>query len=213
MSHEDEDELIGEKLSDVPKIDSGEDCNGKTKMKDDASVVRDDDGDALFGGYCSLGAGLGTDHLGEGRCMYHGGCTTGAPEGNQNRTTHGLNADLEHYYESLDDDGQAFVDDVSEAILSRYWAGYDSLDEELAHQVAVKLHIISKASDYAENEAAISQIIDGREERAALLNEISQYDMSILDELDELGVLGEPDEEHRLENWRDWINESSNHDQ
>ncbi len=208
MSLEDEDGLIGEKMGDVPTVDPGEYCNGKTKMKDDASVVRDDDGDALFGGYCSMGAGLGTDHLGEGRCMYHGGCSTGAPEANQNRTTHGLNADPDHYYESLDEEEQAFVDGISETILNRHRARYgdiDSLDDELAHRVAVKLHIVSKASDYVENESGLVQTISGREESAALLDELRQYDMSIFDDLEKLGVLSEPDEAERLESWRGFV--------
>lgn len=36
------------------------------------------------GGYCSLAAGSGTNHLGEGRCKYHGGASPGRP------ITHGL---------------------------------------------------------------------------------------------------------------------------
>ena len=28
------------------------------------------------GGRCQMPAGFGTDHVGEGRCKYHGGCNT-----------------------------------------------------------------------------------------------------------------------------------------
>lgn len=40
---------------------------------------------------CQLPAGFGTDHVGEGRCKFHGGCNTGPKDatGNKNARKHG----------------------------------------------------------------------------------------------------------------------------
>ena len=46
----------------LPKKDAGEKCNARTSS----------------GKYCGNESGKGTDHLGEGRCVYHGG-TAGRP--------------------------------------------------------------------------------------------------------------------------------------
>ena len=39
---------------------------------------------------CKLPAGFGTDHLGSGRCKYHGGASKGAPKKNKNAERHGF---------------------------------------------------------------------------------------------------------------------------
>ena len=33
----------------------------------------------LYGGYCESEAGLGTKHIGRGRCKFHGGASDGPP--------------------------------------------------------------------------------------------------------------------------------------
>lgn len=60
MSLDMEDEFIGEPSHLVPKVEPSEYCNGKKKMKEDGSVVRNEGGQVLFGGYCKAGAGKGT---------------------------------------------------------------------------------------------------------------------------------------------------------
>ncbi len=40
---------------------------------------------------CKLRAGHGTEHQGEGRCKFHGGCSPGGPAGNDHAVTHGFN--------------------------------------------------------------------------------------------------------------------------
>lgn len=54
-------------------------------MTDETCDAQNRDGDP-----CSLPAGWGTDHPGEGRCKHHGGATEGAgpPEGNTNAAEH-----------------------------------------------------------------------------------------------------------------------------
>lgn len=54
------------------------------------------------GDECQLPAGWGTDHSGEGACKHHGGASSGAPENNDNATTHG--AFKEHFRSDLTDD-------------------------------------------------------------------------------------------------------------
>lgn len=39
---------------------------------------------------CKHPAGFGTDHLGSGRCKFHGGASKGAPKKNKNSEKHGL---------------------------------------------------------------------------------------------------------------------------
>lgn len=72
----DESEFIGRPLDEAPTRDPTEqDCMGKKKQKREGEVVRDDDGNALFGGYCRSWPGKGTDHVGRGRCKHHAGST------------------------------------------------------------------------------------------------------------------------------------------
>lgn len=88
----DEEHYHGCVLEAVPKKDpTGKDCMGRKKLKRDGEVVRDDDGNALFDGYCRSWPGKGTDHVGEGRCKFHGGSSSGAPSGEENGNfKHGL---------------------------------------------------------------------------------------------------------------------------
>lgn len=55
---------------------------------------------------CKKKAGWGTDHLGSGRCKFHGGASTGAPKGNQNARKHGI------YSKSLLDDEKVLWDEI-----------------------------------------------------------------------------------------------------
>ena len=204
-----EEEFLGMASTEVPQAEAGEYCNAK-------KTERTEDGTCIFAGYCEAEAGKGTEHFGDGRCKHHGGAIRdggpGAPEGNQNAQTHALNADPNHYYESLEKDDRTFVDNTSEAILSRLQAGsgeIDDLDRKLAHRVAVKFHIVGKASDYVENESGLIDVAgDGNQDReATLLDEIRKYDHSIIDDLETLGILEDPEsqEADALSQWREFV--------
>jgi|APHM01.1.fsa_nt_gi hypothetical protein len=73
---------------------------------------------------CQQKAGWGTDHVGEGRCKFHGGASDGAPEGNDNALTHGghstdLPDDLEdHEREFVEQFMSAIEADDAEAVLA-----------------------------------------------------------------------------------------------
>lgn len=162
---------------------------------------------------CKRPAGWGTDHAGEGACKLHGG-NAGAPEGNQNRTTHGLNADPHRYAQSLDRENREFIEDVAATIEDRIRSNtgnVDYMDRVLARRVAIKLHIVSKASDYVQNQSGMVQTIttqhSSRKEKAALLSEIRRYDDSIFSDLKKLGVLDDPDSQKAdaLSKWRGFI--------
>lgn len=207
MSLEEEEELIGEESADVPTVEPGEDCNGK-------KTERSDDGDTVFAGYCNAKAGSGTDHLGEGRCRYHGGCSTGAPEGNQNRTTHALNADPQNYFQSLPREQKEYVRDVSATIEDRIRSNtgkVDHLDRTMARRIAIELHIVSKASDYVENVSGLTETImteyGSHEKEAALLGEIRKRDKTIFNMLQKVGVLNDPESQKAdaLEDWRAFV--------
>lgn len=126
----DEDELIGKSLDEVPRHDSTDErCMGKKKQTRDGEVVRDNDENALFAGYCGSWPGKGTDHVGEGRCSNHGGNAgsggeregSGAPKENTNAVTHGAYAECNSYYQNvLDDTMREFVDDVFADYLEQY---------------------------------------------------------------------------------------------
>lgn len=100
----DEEELVGEPADEVPKQEStDEDCRGK----------RVDDG--AFVGYCQAWPGQGTDHVGEGRCKFHGGLNSGengqgARADNENAVTHG--AFREHFTSGLTEGERMAFDDA-----------------------------------------------------------------------------------------------------
>ena len=210
MTIEDEEQYLGEPPDSVPKIDPNEHCNGK---KVDRS-----DGETVFDGYCNARAGMGTDHSGEGRCKYHGGCSTGAPEGNQHAQTHALNADPHHYHQSLPPEEKEYVRDVAASIedrIRRNTGDVDYLDRVMARRVAIELHIVSKATDYVENVSGLTETIftehGSHEKKAALLGEIRKRDKSIFKMLKELGVLDDPESQKAdaLESWRSWVEEGN----
>lgn len=222
MTIADEDEWIGEELHLVPKVDAGEKCNGKKKMKADGGVVRNEENHVLFGGYCKAVAGKGTDHLHEGRCKNHGGSTPGAPAHNQNARKHGLTSDPHHYHENASPEVQQDIHDTTATILDRIRQGQgrdpDLLDRKLARRVAIKLDVVAEASKYVKDVSGLVQVVTteggSHEEKAALLDEIRRYDNSIFQNLRELGVdpknLGHTNDPQTkqadaLDSWRQFV--------
>jgi len=111
---------------------------------------------------CARPAGWGTDHPGEGACKLHGG-NAGAPEGNQNRTTHGLNADPKKYFEGLPPAQQEYIREVAGTIEDRLCANgrsLDMLDRAMALRIAIEFHIVGKATDYVENSSGLTQTVN-----------------------------------------------------
>ena len=207
-----EEEFVGTPLSYVPQAPVTEtDCNGKRWEG------KDEENRKLFAGYCDLSPGFGTDHTGEGRCKFHGG-SGGAPESNQNAQKHALTADPNHYHESLPDEEKEFVLDAAAAIedrIRRNKGDVDYLDRILCRRIAIRLHIVAQASDYTGNVVGLTQTIfteDGAfDQKTPLVDEIRQYDNSIMQDLKNLGVLNDPDSKKAdaLESWKEFVDQES----
>lgn len=208
MTTHDEDEYLGQEFDRVPKVDPGVECNGK-KME------RTDDGERLFDGYCSLPAGWGAVEGGEEgrRCKLHGGTPSGgAPENNQNATKHALGSDPHHYYQSLPPEGKEFVRQLATTIenrVQRKTGTLDYMDRTLARQVAIQLHIATRATSYVGNESGLLQEVRGKEEAAPLLEEVRQYVNSIFGNLKKLDVLDDANrsDTDSVQSWRNFMEE------
>lgn len=210
MTADDEVRYLGMKLDDVPKTEPNGECNGK-------KAETTDDGDRLFNGYCSLPAGWGVVEGGEDgrRCKLHGGVPSGgAPSSNQNAIKHGLNSDPHHYYNSLSPEHKQYIEEMAAAIEDRVrdnTGSVDPLDQRLARNIAIELHIVSKASAYVEKESGLMQKVatgnGPHEETAPLLDEIRRYDNSIMSNLKKIGVLDDPESQKAdsLNSWRGFV--------
>jgi len=211
MTGDDEDEYLGREIDAVPKVEPDEECNGR-------KTERTEDGDRLFAGYCSLPAGWGVVEGGEDgrRCKLHGGVASGgAPESNQNAAKHGLDADPHHYYRSLSPEQQQYIEVLATTIEDRVRENtgrVDHMDMVLARQIAIQLHISTKASKYVEEESGLVQEVRGRREAAPLLEEVRKYDNSIFQNLKELGVLDDPEsaKADSVESWRQFLEDGEN---
>lgn len=124
---EDESDLTGEPLRDVPERPPDGECNARRTDRRDRFV-----------GYCDRTAGWGTDGD-EGRCSTHGGSggapegndnaegnDGGAPEGNRNASTHDLYTDANTFYQEVLDDGlQALCDRIYDDYVEAFEAAND----------------------------------------------------------------------------------------
>lgn len=83
----------------------------------------------------------------------------------------------------------------------------DYTDRILSRQVAIQLHISTKASKYVEEESGLMQEVRGRREAAPLLEEVRKYDDSIFQSLKELGVLDDPEsaKADSVGSWRQFL--------
>ncbi|WP_336035160.1 hypothetical protein [Halobacterium yunchengense] len=211
MTGDKEDEYLGREIDAVPKVEPAEECNGR-------KTERPEDGDRVFAGYCSLPAGWGVVEGGEDgrRCKLHGGVPGGgAPANNQNATKHGLDADPHHYYQSLPPKEQQFIEELARTIEDRVrenTGSVDHTDRILSRQVAIQVHISTKASKYVEGKSGLVQKMQGRREAAPLLEEVRKYDNSIFQSLKELGVLEDPEsaKADSVDSWREFLEGGEN---
>lgn len=87
----------------------------------------------------------------------------------------------------------------------------DYLDRILARRIAVRLHIVCQASDYTGNVVGLTQTVfteDGTfDQKTPLVDEIRQYDKSIVQDLKSLGVLQDPESKKAdaLDSWRKFV--------
>lgn len=214
-----EEDFVGTPMSYVPRAPVTEKrCNGKRWEG------RDDENRKLFAGYCQLSPGYGVEGTKEGRCKFHGGAAhqsddIGAPESNQNALKHGLTADPHHYHEKLEPEEREFVMDAAATIRDRIRekkGDVDYLDRVLSQRIAIRLHIVSLASDYTGNVVGLTQTVfteDGEfDQKTPLVDEIRQYDNSIMQDLQKLGVLNDPETQKAdaLQEWKKFVDHGTN---
>jgi hypothetical protein len=182
-----EEQYLGNVSDEVPRIEPDEQCNGK-------KIEQDSSGRTIFSGYCNAKAGKGTHHVGQGRCKHHGGCSTGAPKGNQNAQTHAMHADPQHYFQSLPDEEKEYIRNVAASIHGRIQVTDDEgnhPDRVVARRIAIKLHTTGKASNHLKNLSEKTEINEkSLQKQATLLNKIRKREESIFRALNEKGAMG-----------------------
>lgn len=152
---------------------------------------------------CGHPAGWGTD-TDDGPCKFHGGASTGAPEGNQNAQTHALFADHDGYYHNLDDDAQQWLFDFTHVLLDRHRDAHgkepDMFDREALKNIAIDFHRVAHANEwFAENGMVQQDIQDTPQSfsKTTKINvwasEIRQYNESIYRRMQKHGLLNDPE--------------------
>lgn len=145
-----DDPEVAEVRHDLVMKDSDYECNSRKRNGVD---------------YCSNRAGFKTNHVGEGRCTFHGGSTvehSGAPEGNVNNMKHGDNMDNNRYYEMQDSAAQEEMDDLVDSMLDEAPFGED--DRFLVKRVeniAIDMHKQDKVQEYIAKEGLTQDQIVG----------------------------------------------------
>lgn len=116
------DDLLGQPLDEVPIRSPDENCNGRRWEH------RDEGDEVVFVGYCQNRAGKGTDHVGDGRCKFHGGAADNTGESNGNYCHGGFS--------------ESFPDDLSRSpreVVEELAAGADEPRHEHARLIAAVL--------------------------------------------------------------------------
>jgi len=126
------------------------------------------------------------------------------PAGNANATSHELFSDRDIYYQRLDTDRQAWVFDLTHAILDRVRAvrgDVDLVDKELAKNIAIDMDKVATANAHISREGILQDlVIDGDDgpmvvedaQQHAILRELRLHNESIEKRLRRLGVLDDP---------------------
>lgn len=168
--------------------------------KDDKCAANVKNGD----GYCANPAGFRTDHVGDGRCYLHGGCSTGPPEGTANAEKHGLHSDRQLYYERQDPEAKAWIDSVRDSLLSDAPFTEDNFAKyQMIQNIAIDMHKLRRANDYIDEKGVVDRdktvgyTDDGRpikqDEENALNIAYDRLNKTITKQLKELGVLSDPE--------------------
>lgn len=161
-------------------------------------------------GYCSLPAGWGTDHNGEGRCKFHGGAGSGAPKGNQNAQTHGIYSQRSNYYNDLSAEEKAWVDSLVQSMLDDAPFTKDNFQKfQMLREIAIDMHKKRHANNYIAEAGIIEENLqrdeDGkpiRDSDGELVTETDENPVNVAyDRLDrtmtrkmkELGILDDPE--------------------
>lgn len=147
-------------------------------------------------------AGFRTDHVGEGRCYLHGGCT---PKGLTNAETHGIYTERQRYYENRSELEQNWIDAVVESLLDDMPGGDNPSFAKLqmVRNIAIDMHKQRNANDYIDEigvvhrDKTVGYTDDNRPIKEDQENAINiAYDRltrTITRQMKELGILDDPE--------------------
>jgi len=139
-----------------------------------------------------------------GRCYVHGG-TAGAPEGNTNAMTHGLNAKRSNYYENLPQDDKEFVEAMADSWIENAPFDRDNFAKvNEVYRVAVDQLRLWNAQDYFEDGLIYTQVVGQKDDGEPLEVEdenpanlaYDRLDRTTLRKLKELGALDDPESQN-----------------
>lgn len=112
-------------------------------------------------GYCELPKGYDTDHLGEGRCKYHGGRGGSFEAGNNAAETHALYSQRTNYYNNREPQERAWIDSLVESMMEDAPFTRDNFQKfQMVREVAIDMHKKRRSNDYiAENGIVDEQVV------------------------------------------------------
>jgi len=118
---------VGRPLDEVPEISPGQHCNSRRwdRCEEEDEVV--------FAGYCQNRAGKGTNHVGEGRCKFHGGAADNTGESNGNYS-HGA------YTDKWADDPSRDPHEIVDELASKHSESPDEIARHIAAQLLLQMH-------------------------------------------------------------------------
>jgi len=177
-------------------------CAAQVKNYPDGWDNYDDDGNMI--GYCANTAGFRTNHVGEGRCYLHGGCT---PSGTSNAETHGLYTQRQSYYENRSKLEQRWMDAVEQSLLDDLpGSGEPSFAKlQMIRNISIDMHKTKRANEYIDDvgvvhkDKTVGYTDDGRpikeDQENALNVAYDRLNKTITRQLKELGILDSPDKQ------------------
>ena len=155
-------------------------------------------------GYCANPEGFRCDDPDAKRCFLHGGQSTGAPEGNNNRETHGLFSDRQNYYENRTDQEKKWIDAVIGSLMDDApFKEEDFAKYQMVRNIAIDMHKLRRANDYIDEKGVVHRdktvgyTDDGRpikqDEENVLNIAYDRLDRTMTRKMKELGLLDDPD--------------------
>ena len=202
-----EEELIGGLLENVDKINPDYYCNARKWEWEDEDTQETQ----LFAGYCNNRSGYKTDHVGAGRCTFHGG-STGAKKNNVNAAKHNLYTERSNYYINLAGVEQAWIDELVRSMLNDAPFTADNFQKfQMLREIAIDMHKKRQANDYTAEEGLIQENIVRDDEGDPVMRDgdlvtedeenpinlaYDRLDRTMTRKMKELGLLDDPDSQN-----------------
>jgi uncharacterized protein YjcR len=104
---------------------------------------------------CKLVAGYGTSHLGEGRCKYHGGASTGPPKKNKNAVSTGEHETI--WLDTLSEEEKLLIPKIKHKVI-------DLIDDDIKlieiriRRMMQRINLADDAENVANIEEALTRV-------------------------------------------------------